>query len=151
MLGVLADGEANLAGGDGGKLHDPLWPDGGAHRHLQPLPPDIRVNGEGFDALAQWQVFLQPHGVDTFDSAFPSRNGRHGTLFTTDGHIRIKNSKYASLHEPISPYLPHTASYLHHLVKASEPVAGSLFTRHNLCFMQDFMRDLRRRILANEI
>ncbi|KAJ1469566.1 tRNA-guanine(15) transglycosylase-like protein [Baffinella frigidus] len=93
-----------------------------------------------------------PHGVDTFDSAFPSRNGRHGSLLTHEGTVKIGNAKYANMHEPISAYFPHyTAAYLHHLHKAKEPLSGVIFTMHNLCFMQDHMREVRRKIMNNEI
>ena len=91
------------------------------------------------------------HGVDTFDSAFPSRNGRHGSLLADDGHINIANGKWANHHEPISPYLPYTAAYLHHLFKAKEPLSTILFTQHNLCYMQDFMRKMRQDILDDKI
>jgi queuine tRNA-ribosyltransferase len=114
------------------------------------------------------------HGVDTFDSAFPTRNGRHGKLFTSHSSlpnpasasaagsgassgsasasglpkaINIRNSKWANYHEPISPYLPYSGAYLHHLFKAKEPLAALLCSQHNLCFMQDFMAGLRRAIL----
>jgi queuine tRNA-ribosyltransferase len=59
-----------------------------------------------------------PLGVDTFDSAFPSRVARHGCLLAEPHDIKIANSKWARFHEPISPYLPYTAAYLHHLFKA---------------------------------
>ena len=59
-----------------------------------------------------------PLGVDTFDSAFPTRIARHGCLLAEPEDIKISNSKWAHLHEPISPYLPYTAAYLHHLFKA---------------------------------
>jgi len=45
-------------------------------------------------------------------------------------------SKWARHHQPVSPYLPYTAAYLHHLFKAKEPLSTILFTQHNLCFMQ---------------
>ena len=44
-----------------------------------------------------------PAGVDTFDSAFPSRNGRHGSLLSDAGVIKIGNAKYAHMHEPVMP------------------------------------------------
>lgn len=92
------------------------------------------------------------HGVDTFDSAFPSRNGRHGSLLAPNEElIQIKNTKYKNLHQPVSPYLPYTGAYLHHLMKAREPVCLQLFTHHNLCFMQDFMCDIREKIMRDEI
>lgn len=91
------------------------------------------------------------HGVDTFDSAFPSRNGRHGSLLTEHGTMRVGSRKYRDCHEPVSKYLPYSGAYLHHLVKAKEPIAASLFTQHNLCFMQDYMRGVRERILNDEL
>lgn len=54
------------------------------------------------------------HGVDTFDSAFPTRIGRHGSLLKVGGKLgerdQIKSKKFADMHERYSPYLPYTVS-----------------------------------------
>jgi tRNA-guanine family transglycosylase len=67
--------------------------------------------------------------VDTFDSAFPTRNGRHGCLFAEGEQIKIGNSKWATHFEPVSPYLPYTGAYLHHLFKVSLSLSFSAVLR----------------------
>ncbi|OSX68338.1 hypothetical protein BU14_2976s0001, partial [Porphyra umbilicalis] len=90
-----------------------------------------------------------PLGVDTFDSCFPTRLGRHGTLLTQGGRVDVRSGRWRSHHAPLDepwgvPGGGATMAYLHHLVKAKEPVAASLMTLHNLYFMANYMADLRR-------
>eukprot|EP00741_Cyanophora_paradoxa_P004841 tig00000836_g4697.t1 len=98
-----------------------------------------------------------PHGVDTFDSCYPTRAARHGALFARGGRVQITRGKYATVHEPVDPECGchtcrnYTASYINHLFKANEPAALVLATVHNVRFMVDFMADIRRRILADEM
>lgn len=96
-----------------------------------------------------------PLGVDTFDSCFPTRLGRHGTLLTQGGRVDIRSGRWRGHHEPLGeewgvPGGGPTMAYLHHLMKAHEPVAATLMTLHNLYFMTNYMKDLRRRILDDE-
>jgi queuine tRNA-ribosyltransferase len=99
-----------------------------------------------------------PHGVDTFDSTFPTRNARHGQLMTrTRGTFNIQRAENASMHEPVchqcacSLCRDHTVSYLHHLFKANEPTAVTLATAHNLHYMGWLMQSLREKILNDEL
>lgn len=99
-----------------------------------------------------------PLGVDTFDSCFPTRVGRHGTLLTrTRGKVQIKSRKWERVFEPVDPecdgYVScnHSLAYLHHLWRAHEPVAAMLLTLHNVKYMCDRMADLRRSILNDEV
>jgi len=95
-----------------------------------------------------------PFGIDTFDSCNPTRIARHGSLMTSEGIIRIKQIKYLKDFGPIDPKLetiPYTRSYLHHLFKQNEPLFATLATTHNLCFMNNMMKDLRKKILRDEI
>jgi len=99
-----------------------------------------------------------PHGVDTFDSTFPTRNARHGQLMTrTRGTFNIQRAENASMHEPVchqcacSLCRDHTVSYLHHLFRANEPTAVMLATTHNLHYMGWLMQSLREKILNDEL
>jgi queuine tRNA-ribosyltransferase len=96
-----------------------------------------------------------PLGVDTFDSCFPTRLGRHGSLLTKRfGRINIRSGKWKRVFEPPDwqgGLQGHTLAYLHHLVKANEPVAATLLTLHNILFMSEFMSDIRAKILNDEI
>ncbi len=92
-------------------------------------------------------------GVDMFDCVMPSRNARHGMLFTSEGTINIKNQKWALDFSPVDPNgtagvdQVYTKAYLHHLVKAKENLAIQIATIHNLAFYLALVKEARRRIL----
>ena len=94
-------------------------------------------------------------GIDMFDCVMPSRNARHGMLFTSEGIINIKNEKWALDFSPIDPngtaYVDkvYTKAYLRHLVKAKENLAIQIATIHNLAFYLWLVKEARRQILAN--
>jgi len=97
-------------------------------------------------------------GIDTLDSCYPTKLGRHGTLMTSDGFIRIKQGKHKkSFGEKIDQDCECTAckhydrAYLHHLFKAKEPLAVMLGTEHNLFYMQNLMKRIRQDILNDKI
>ena len=88
-------------------------------------------------------------GVDFFDCVMPSRNARHGNLFTWEGKINIVNEKYADDPRPISqscscPACQHySRSYIRHLFKAKEALGMRLAVLHNLYFYNDLMQKIR--------
>ncbi len=88
-------------------------------------------------------------GVDFFDCVMPSRNARHGHLFTSQGIINIMNEKYAHDFTPLDPECDcllcknHTRAYLRHLFKANEMLAMRLAVTHNLRFYNKLMEDIR--------
>ena len=88
-------------------------------------------------------------GVDLFDCVMPSRNARHGHLFTWDGIINLNNAKYAKDDTPIDPQCncptcqKHSRAYLHHLFKAKEILAMRLAVTHNLYFYNNLMQRIR--------
>lgn len=88
-------------------------------------------------------------GIDLFDCVLPTRNGRNGQLFTSEGRINIKNARYAEDDRALDPacrcYTCRTASraYLRHLFLAGEINAATLNTLHNLNFYLDTMRRIR--------
>ena len=97
-------------------------------------------------------------GIDTFDSCYPTKLGRHGTLLTPDGFIRIKQGKHVkSFGQKIDQDCECTTckhydrAYLHHLFKAKEPLAVMLGTEHNLFYMQNLMKRIRQDILNDKI
>lgn len=81
------------------------------------------------------------HGVDMFDCVMPTRNARHGNLFTSHGRINIKNARFASDEGPIDAECTcpvcrsYSRAYLSHLFRAGELTALRLNTLHNLSFM----------------
>ena len=88
-------------------------------------------------------------GVDFFDCVMPSRNARHGNLFTWKGKINLLNEKYAEDGRPIAeecgcPACRHySRSYIRHLFKAREALGMRLAVLHNLYFYNDLMQKIR--------
>ena len=94
-------------------------------------------------------------GVDLFDCVLPSRNARHGTLFTSTGMLRIKTARlYRDDPRPVdaacgcSLCSRHSRAFLHHLFRCGEITAKVLATEHNVRFFLDFMAGLRRAIAS---
>ena len=89
-------------------------------------------------------------GLDFFDCVMPSRNGRHGKLFTWEGTVNILNEKYATDPRPISESCGCPAcrsfsrAYIRHLFKADEVLALLLAVLHNLYFYNELAARIRR-------
>ncbi len=99
-----------------------------------------------------------PKGIDTFDSCYPTRNSRHGTLLTRQGTVHIKSGKNARAYGiPIdaectcSTCLHYDRAYLWHLFKAKEPLFLQLAAIHNIQYMNDLMARQRQDILDGKI
>jgi len=113
-------------------------------------------------------------GVDQFDSALPTKVARHGTVFVDNqkiGHpvsrtalpgtipnrMNIRSSKFKDDYRPIDEECDcvacknHSRAYLHHLVKAKEPVVHALLSHHNLRYTLKLMETQRDMILAGEL
>lgn len=97
-------------------------------------------------------------GIDSFDSSYPTKAARHGTIFhSLEKQIKIKKSSYQINPSPIdkqcscSTCKKHSLAYLHHLFKAHEFSSLSLLSIHNIQYMKDFMKEIREKILKNEI
>ena len=88
-------------------------------------------------------------GVDLFDCVMPSRNARHGHLFTSQGVINLNNQKYQRDLDPIDPACGcpvcqrHSRAYIRHLLKSGEMLASRLCVAHNLYFYNTLMEDIR--------
>jgi queuine tRNA-ribosyltransferase len=93
-------------------------------------------------------------GIDMFDCVMPSRNARHGLLFTWNGTINIKNEKWAKDFSPIDESSPlwsdqvYTKAYLRHLIKTQEYLGVQVATLHNLTFYLQLVKESRKQILA---
>lgn len=88
-------------------------------------------------------------GIDFFDCVMPSRNARHGNLFTWNGKMNIMNEKYRDDSRPIDencqcPACKHySRAYIRHLIKAKEALGMRLCVLHNLYFYNDLMEKIR--------
>ena len=88
-------------------------------------------------------------GVDFFDCVMPSRNARHGTIFTSDGILNIRNAKYERDDTPLDEHCDcptcknFSKAYIRHLFKANEMLAMRLAVIHNLYFYNNMMEEIR--------
>ncbi len=88
-------------------------------------------------------------GVDLFDCVMPSRNARHGHIFTSEGIINMNNAKYKLDERPLDEHCDcpacqkHSRAYIHHLFKAGEMLAMRLCVMHNLHFYNTLMEKIR--------
>ena len=89
-------------------------------------------------------------GIDFFDCVMPSRNARHGYIFTWNGTMNINNQKYQRDPLPIDPNCDcpacrhYSRSYIRHLLKADEMLGMRLAVLHNLYFYNDLMEKIRQ-------
>jgi queuine tRNA-ribosyltransferase len=95
-------------------------------------------------------------GIDMFDCVMPTRNGRNGMLFTSEGIINIKNKKWEDDFSPIDPngtsYVDHKYSkaYLRHLIHAGEYLGPQIASIHNLAFYLELVRQARQKIIDGD-
>ncbi|MBS1645583.1 MAG: tRNA guanosine(34) transglycosylase Tgt [Bacteroidetes bacterium] len=95
-------------------------------------------------------------GVDMFDCVMPTRNGRNGMLFTTQGVINIKNQKWKTDFSPLDEGLAcpssqyYTKAYLRHLFVANEYLGLVIASIHNLAFYLHLVSEAREHILAGD-
>ncbi len=91
-------------------------------------------------------------GVDMFDCVLPTRNARHGLLYTSEGSINIKNEKWKFDYSPIDEYNPslasqqHSKAYLRHLILSKELLGAQIASLHNLSFYLWLVKEARKRI-----
>jgi len=94
-------------------------------------------------------------GIDMFDCVFPTRVARNGTAMTLSGRLVVKNAEYANDFRPIDPNCGcpvcrnYSRAYIRHLLKSGEILGLRLTTLHNLYFLFEFMRRMRRAIIED--
>jgi queuine tRNA-ribosyltransferase len=95
-------------------------------------------------------------GMDMFDCVLPTRNGRHGLVYTRFGPINLRNARHAADPRPLDPESrcpaarDYARAYLHHLVKANEMLGAMLLSEVNLYYYQDLMAGIRAAIAAGK-
>ncbi len=89
-------------------------------------------------------------GIDFFDCVYPSRNGRHGNLYTNMGTVRIRNARYEKDTRPIDVTCGcpvcragYSRAYIRHLLKAGEALGLRMCVMHNLYFYNHLMQEIR--------
>ncbi len=95
-------------------------------------------------------------GVDMFDCVMPTRNGRNGMLFTSQGVINIDNKKWENDLSPIDEGIDcamsrtYSKAYLRHLIRSKELLGLTIASVHNLAFYLHLVREARRHILEGD-
>jgi len=95
-------------------------------------------------------------GVDMFDCVMPTRNGRNGMLFTSEGTLNMRNKKWADDFSPIDPESTSAVStmyskaYLRHLIISGENLGAQIASIHNLAFYLRLVTEARQKILEGD-
>lgn len=96
-------------------------------------------------------------GADMFDCVMPTRIGRHGTFYTSEGRKIIENAEYTSDFSSLDKdckcfaCLNHTKAYIRHLFKAGEPTGSTLLSIHNIYFLVNLVSQIRQSIINNTL
>jgi len=123
---------------------------------LPQLPRDAPKHLLGVGVPTQ-MIEAVKRGVDLFDCVLPTRNARHGLLYTWEGTIRINNAQYREDTRPLSqscdcPACTHySRAYLHHLFRIQEAAAWRLLSLHNLRFFAQLMEQIREAIANRDL
>ena len=97
------------------------------------------------------------NGIDMFDCVLPTRSGRTGLAFSSQGFIKIRNASFSRDNSPLDENcnceicLNYSKAYLHHLVKSSEILGSVFLTQHNLFFYKKLMDNIRKSIIEGNL
>jgi queuine tRNA-ribosyltransferase len=95
-------------------------------------------------------------GIDMFDCVMPTRNGRNGQIFTSEGILNLRNKKWENVHEPLdlngtsfvdSQY---TKAYVRHLIHSKESLGAQIASLHNIRFYLWLVEQARAHIIAGD-
>jgi queuine tRNA-ribosyltransferase len=95
-------------------------------------------------------------GVDMFDCVMPTRNGRNGQIFTSEGIVNIRNKKWENVHEPLdsngTSYVDsaYTKAYVRHLIHSKESLGAQIASLHNIRFYLWLVEQARAHIIAGD-
>lgn len=148
------DQKMNAIGGlSVGEPHEDMYAMTDLICHILPKDKPRYLMGVGTPVNLLENIAL---GVDMFDCVLPSRNARHGLLYTSEGVINIKNAKWADDFSPIDPNSTspesntHTKAYLRHLFQVKEMLGAQIATLHNLSFFLWLMKQAREHIIEGD-
>lgn len=129
---------------------------------LKYLPKNKPVHLLGIGGLLDiWESIME--GIDTFDCVYPTRIARHGCILVrpkdnnNKEFINLKNSSFKNDFNYLDKYnlncysSKYTNSYINHLLKSNESVAGTLISIYNIAFMNKMFEDIRKSILNNTL
>lgn len=94
-------------------------------------------------------------GIDMFDCVLPTRLGRHGTAYSSQGNINIKNEAHKLSDKPLDPKCScytcknYSRAYLRHLIQENEVLGIHLLSNHNIAFLHQHLEKLKQKIKKN--
>ena len=146
------DREMNAIGGlSVGEPTDEMYETTETVCNILPLEKPRYLMGVGTPANLLENISL---GVDMFDCVLPTRNARHGQIYTSEGIMNIKNKKWELDFSPLDTHLDcptsnnHTKAYVRHLFQVKESLGLQISSIHNLTFFLWLMKEARTQILA---
>ena len=93
-------------------------------------------------------------GIDMFDCVLPTRTGRMGTAFSSEGRLNFRNARFAHDDGPVDPQCTcpvctggYTRAHIRHMVTVKEMLGGILLSMHNIYYLLDLMRRARQAII----
>ena len=135
-----------------GEPHDAMYEMVGSVCEILPKSKPRYLMGVGTPANLLENISL---GVDMFDCVMPTRNGRNGMLFTSEGIINIKNKKWTNDYSSIDPENitwvdNYSKAYLRHLFTVNEMLGKQIASIHNLGFYSSLMQKARNKIMNGD-
>ncbi|MGH8769643.1 MAG: tRNA guanosine(34) transglycosylase Tgt [Burkholderiales bacterium] len=125
--------------------------------HIAPQLPADRPRYLMGVGTPQDIVHAVARGIDLFDCVLPTRNARNGWVFTRNGILKLRNSKYRDDLRPVDEQCEcatcrqFSRAYLHHLQRTNEILGARANTLHNLHYYQQLLRELREAISATKL
>jgi queuine tRNA-ribosyltransferase len=98
-------------------------------------------------------MYAIEQGFDMFDCVLATRLGRHGTAFTDQGNLRIRNAKHKTDFSPLTDTCScltcknYSRAYLHHLFKEKEMLWGILLSLHNIVYLNKILQDWKQKMM----
>lgn len=95
-------------------------------------------------------------GIDMFDCVMPTRNGRNGQIFTSEGILNLRNKKWENVHEPLDKNgtsfvdSQYTKAYVRHLIHSKESLGAQIASLHNIRFYLWLVEQAREHIIAGD-
>ena len=95
-------------------------------------------------------------GIDMFDCVMPTRNGRNGQIFTSEGILNLRNKKWKNVHEPLDKNgtsfvdNQYTKAYVRHLINSKESLGAQIASLHNIRFYLWLVEQAREHIIAGD-
>lgn len=145
----------NISGFPGYGFGGPL-PNNQALEYTAGLIPDDRIRYVMGAGRPEDIINCVSWGWDLFDCVIPTRNARHGLLYTFSGELRILSQKYQDDQQPIEKDCPclacqnYSRAYIRHLLKVKEPLGARLASIHNLKFYMRLMEKVRTTIKSGQ-